>query len=453
MCLGAHAVVGAGVVGPGIVVVAVIDALPPAGRRLAPQERHEAPALHRVGDRQAGQVEERRREVDVGHERTGSDALSDARPAGDQGNPQSRLVHEPLVEEAEVAEIPAVVAGVDHDRVVGEPRVVEMVEQPADAVVHALHAGQVVLHEPPILPADEIVVRELPSLHLHALGLHVEPPPSLPVVESRGRLTLQVTVGEVAGDSLRVLGQRGRPRRRVVEQRFWLGELSVPELRPVAVVGRPFPVGSLVMQHEEERPVGRPRPDELDAEVAGDVGAVPLDRDRAPGHEKARVPVVPLAGQHDPAVEAGGIGAEVPLADQARVVAAGAQLLGDRVTGAVEGVEDRNTVGVRILPRQERRPAGRADRVGDERVGELGTVRGEPIEMRGGVDLRAVAGDRMLGMVVGEDEDDVGTPRGLRAGHDRAVVGPRGDREQQDRNRNERSPHGGLPPTPVSPVS
>ena len=64
------------------------------------QQWHETAALHRVGDRQAGEIKKRRGEIDVGHNFVGRDAGLDARTADDQGHTQARLVHETLVVQA-----------------------------------------------------------------------------------------------------------------------------------------------------------------------------------------------------------------------------------------------------------------------------------------------------------------------------------------------------------------
>lgn len=94
------------------------------------------------------------------------------------------------------------------------------------------------------------------------------------------------------------------------------------------------------MQHEKERLVGRPGVDELDPEVAGDVGAVPRDRELAGGQEKLRIVVGSLTGQHDPAVEAGRFAAEMPLADHSGVVARRLEPLGAVVPPAIEGLTE-----------------------------------------------------------------------------------------------------------------
>ena len=74
-------------------------------------------------------------------------------PTREEGHAQAGLIHEALVVEAQVAEIPAVVGRVDDDGVLGQSGPVEVIQDLADAVVHALHAGQVVLHVALVFPA------------------------------------------------------------------------------------------------------------------------------------------------------------------------------------------------------------------------------------------------------------------------------------------------------------
>lgn len=98
----------------------------------------------------------------------------------------------------------------------------------------------------------------------------------------------------------------------------------------------------------------------------------------------------------------------MPLADHARVIATRLQMLGHIVAIAVDAIEDGHAIEMRILPREQCRAAGSADRVGNKAVREPRTCFGETIQMRRLVHFRAIRRDRMLGMVVGEDEDNVG---------------------------------------------
>jgi hypothetical protein len=158
----------------------------------------------------------------------------------------------------------------------------------------------------------------------------------------------------------------------------------------------------------------------------------------AVGNEELRIPIRALAGQHDPAVEAGGIAAEVPFADHAGVVAAFLQVLGHVVAAAVEAVENRHAIQVRILPGEQRGAAGGADGVGDEAVGEARATFGEAVNVRGLVDLGAVGGDGVLGVVVGEDEQDI-RRRGLGDGGGQKGGGEREESEHDSRGERQRS--------------
>lgn len=71
-----------------------------------------------------------------------------------------------------------------------------------------------------------------------------------------------------------------------------------------------------------------------------------------------------------------------------------------------------------ILSGKEGGPAGSADGVGDERVGETGAFGSDAVEVGCFVDLRAIGGNGVLGVVVREDEDDVGFLCGERVGRE-----------------------------------
>ncbi len=390
------------------------------------QERSEAAALHEVRDRQAGEVEERRSEVDVGRELLRRDPGPDPRTADEEWRAEPRLIHEPLVVESEVAEVPAVVRGVEDVGVGGEAGPVEIVEDLADAVVEPLDAGEVVPHVPLVLPADELLAGERLAVDDDFHRLDVEPHvPLLGRLEIGRRLELEVPPRQVAGHGLLVLRQRGGAGRVVVPEGLGLGDDLVLEQGLVPFIGLPGAVGGFLVEHEEERLVLGPRLQELDPEVRGDGGAVPFDREPVPRDEELRIPVGSLARQDDPAVEAGRVGAEVPLADHPGVISRRLKVFGDVVAGAVEPVEDRHAVLVRILAGQEGGAAGGADGVGDEGVGEAGSFVGQAVEVWRLVDLGAVGRDGVLRVVVGEEEEDVRA--GRRVG---AVGGERTERDQ-----------------------
>ena len=109
--------------------------------------------------------------------------------------------------------------------------------------------------------------------------------------------------------------------------------------------------------------------------------------------------------------------AEVPLARHPGRVALLLQHLGERrlpVRDAVPGLRAERPVdadAVGIAAGQERRPRGRADRLGDVEVGEPPPLAREPVEVRRGEPGGAEAADVGVSLVVGEDDDDVRRPR------------------------------------------
>ena len=124
--------------------------------------------------------------------------------------------------------------------------------------------------------------------------------------------------------------------------------------------------------------------------------------------------VEPLPRQHAPVVEArrlvGRPLAEVPLAEDRRLVARLPQQL--RVGGqAVVHVRRQggDAVDVVVGAGEDGGPAGGADAVGAEAVVEAHALVGDAVEVGGAVDAAPVAAHGVGGVVVGHDEEDVGT--------------------------------------------
>ena len=119
--------------------------------------------------------------------------------------------------------------------------------------------------------------------------------------------------------------------------------------------------------------------------------------------------VTALAGQDVPVIETGGVGLQMPFADDGRLVAGGLKLLGHVRSFGVEGVvQGIDTVAVRVLSREDCSAAGRADGVGDETVLKPHSLGGQAVDIRRLIDPRPVAADGIRRMVVGHDKKDVG---------------------------------------------
>ena len=111
----------------------------------------------------------------------------------------------------------------------------------------------------------------------------------------------------------------------------------------------------------------------------------------------------------------------MPLAQHQGVVAGLLEHLGDHRSGRIEGVEHRHAVDVAVLAGEDRRAAGRADRVRGVNAIEPHALLREPVDIRRRVDggeERAVGPDGVGRMIVRHDIQDIGPPRRIgRPGH------------------------------------
>jgi len=166
-----------------------------------------------------------------------------------------------------------------------------------------------------------------------------------------------------------------------------------------------------MLAHEQEGlglvALGQP----TERHVGRDVGHVARSLHDASGGLHRRVVVDALALEDLPEVEPGRVAVEVPLADHGGLVAGGLQQLRERRLGTVEdGVRVVvETIPVGILASQDHRAARATDRIGHERPVEPHALPGDPVDVRGldEFPVVAVGADRLVGMVVGIDEDDV----------------------------------------------
>jgi hypothetical protein len=102
----------------------------------------------------------------------------------------------------------------------------------------------------------------------------------------------------------------------------------------------------------------------------------------------------------------------VPLADDRGLVVGGLKHFREGRLRTVEpavGVVV-EAVEVVVLAGQDARPAGAADGVRDQAAVEPDALLADPVDVRGVDELPrvAVGADRLVGVVVGEDQDDVG---------------------------------------------
>ena len=411
----------------------VIDTLPPVGRAVATQERHEAAPLHVSGDGHASSREEGRCEVEILHEMVIDRAGGrDPGPANDQRHPERFLIHPAFVEPAVFAQEEPLVARIDHDRILGEPRFVQVFEHAADGAIDPGDATKVVGDIPLVVPPREGVTRQIGLLERLVFGGVSRLPAGLLLRRHVLRRHQGEILGQhVPGDRHLLFGCSAGAAGIVVEECFRLGEGRATEevefLRPRL----PFAMRCLVLEHEHERLGGIPLCVEpVERQVGDDVGHVAWDRSLRgrPLHrfwcrQHCRVVVGALAWQHFPVIESGRFADQVPLPNDCRLITRLLQKLWERRLPAVEGaVIVTKAIAVAVFAGEDHRPRGAADGVGAETVLEQRALAGKPVDVRRFDQLRAVGRDGGRGMVVGKDEQDVRAGGGLRARGD--VGGP-----------------------------
>src|SRR3546814_16001303 len=82
------------------------------------------------------------------------------------------VIDEALVEPAMLAEVKALVGGVDDDRAAIEAAFLQIVEHRADAFVDRRDRPQILLHVPLIFPQRDLALRALSGIPSAVLALH-----------------------------------------------------------------------------------------------------------------------------------------------------------------------------------------------------------------------------------------------------------------------------------------
>ena len=360
-----------------------------------------------------------------------------------------------------VADVEALVGAIDHHGVLGEAELGEGFLQRADTVVHPPYATQVVLGVALVLPAHQGIAAELGLVK----GLVPRPVGGTPVAHLPRGHALQVAPGGLVKSSLdRIPFKRGGQVDEVVkikvhvpvdleflvargrcvvfplvEQGRGLGHLDIIVQVKVACRGHPVPVRGLVLYHQHEGLTGVTALfQEVHRHVGDEIGAIPLDGNFTFRGDEIRVVVEALAGQYRPGIVSLGLSLEVGLAVDGCLVPGLLQELGEGLLVPVEAVPVvHEAVLVAVLPGLDDRPAGPADGIGAEAPLEEHPLRGEPVDMRGGVDRfqPAVVGpNRMRCVVIAENEYNVGLL--CRCGHEGEAAKKDGYRFHESFSRN-----------------
>ena len=168
-------------------------------------------------------------------------------------------------------------------------------------------------------------------------------------------------------------------------------------------------MGGLVLAHEQEGIVFFLRGKKVDGQVGGYFDRVSGYDLLAFGRNVIGLVITSLPRVDHPLIESGRVGAQVPFSEYGSPVADFLQELGECHLLGVEPVSvSLEAILVAVLPRKNASPAWSADRIGAEVSFEDGSFPGNPVNIRGLVDFRTVSRDRLGGMIVREDEYDVG---------------------------------------------
>ena len=358
-----HAVAG--------VVVMVVKAGAPVGRRLAAHYGHERAPVESLGRLRTRHLHKGRGVINVLHERREAAAgLDHAGPLHNERHVQRLLVNPALVEPAVLSVVEALVGRVDDHGVFLQTLRFQILDHAAEAVVHRLDAAEIVLHIFLVLPA-----RKFPPGQMGVRErLVARAKDSLPFREFRVRHALHLAgafsrfkhfqvAGQIhlAGDFHFLHVRRGSPTGVVVEKRLRLRHLHVGQPFVIARRRHPVPMRCLVLHHEQEGLRLVPLPQPVEAHVRDDVRGVALALLLSVGADKIGVPVFTLADQQPPVVGPGGRAAEMPLADHRRLIARLAQGGGEGPQSVANRLAQRHhAVGMRVQSGEDRGAARRA---------------------------------------------------------------------------------------------
>ena len=195
----------------------------------------------------------------------------------------------------------------------------------------------------------------------------------------------------------------------IVHQRGRFGNPLVLEHGEVLHRRIPAAVRCLVVHHEKKRlrlvaAVAQP----IDRLLSRDVGHVARHVVPTGSRDKRGSVVIALPRQDFPMIESGRLTHEVPFADDRRLVTGLLQQLGKRGLAAVEpALVVVEAVLVAVLAGENARPARSANRIGDIAAVKPHPLGRNPVDVRRFVAIGAIGADRLVGMIIAHDEQDV----------------------------------------------
>ena len=408
-------------------------------------QRAQAAAVRRIGQRGAGIVAKGLRQVKRGHRVRNDLGGGDSRALHQQSNPQQALIsHRPLEQQAMIAQPVTVVGRIDDQGLVQQPQVAQRDFHPAHLVVDQRDHAVVIGDQRTQLLVGLVrcagrLLAEVAQPFVRHFRLAFEAgtvPPGAPV---------QIKF-PVPGQVHLVSVVQAAPGLRGVERMMWIGERGPYTKGLVLVLAQivdgtvPNP-GRVVPGHGQGGAPGlvgvcqgRQRlAVQVRARVAITVGVVPAFIMLAQWRLHGREVIVPLEHQFDPVKahvrpvpvgaisgaafpalgRAGGLervgGLEVRLADQGRRVAMARQGPGKTACTCVVGKIDaviRDTVGTRQQASQDGGARRLANQIGGDAGRKASAVAGHLIEVRS-LDFPTFEPVAVATLLIGGNEDDV----------------------------------------------
>ena len=148
----------------------------------------------------------------------------------------------------------------------------------------------------------------------------------------------------------------------------------------------------------------------FESDVGDDVCGISGDFLYTVGGVHCGVVVGTLSLQHLPEVETGGVALEVPFSDHRGLVST---FLKQLRKGLLSSVETHSigqlTVEVAVLAGKDYGPAGGTDGIGDEGAMEDHAFVGDSVDIRSPVPVGSVGGYGLVGVIVGKEEQYVGS--------------------------------------------
>ena len=352
----------------------VIHAFAPVFGVLALQQRQERGALNVGGHGHTCYLQEGGRVVNVLHHllyvAAGFKSLGQTHY---EGRRERLFVHKTLVEPSVLAHVEALVAGVDHEGVVEQAGLLEVVEGAPHVVVERLEHLGVVPHVALVLELGQLFACEVAAVEVARHGfVHVVVALEVGTVEAAYHF--EVEVGEACADAgavhlrvvddvhvavvsnLHLLLLCGEASFVLIVEGFGHGEGFVLVGGEVLHFRQPASVAGLVVDEEGKGfALVAAMLHPVDGLVGDDVGNVSMLTHRVVLHgDEVGVVVVALSRQHVPVVEARRQAFEVPLTDDGCLVA---RLLQEFGHGLLRAVEDavlvvREAVLVGVLTRK-----------------------------------------------------------------------------------------------------